>query len=96
MDFLTISGHTPDKFAINLMDTFFTDEEMKGCLFFKSSKSRSARSLLPQDRVKKLLGTYGRICMSSTAQSCSRTLFRRIDFQEMLKSVKFTGCKYMY
>ena len=70
MDFLTISGQTTDKFAINLMDKLFTDEEMKGCLFFKSSKSRSARSLLPQDRVKKLLRTYGRICVCLQQHMC--------------------------
>ena len=70
MDFLTIPGQTPDKFVINSMDTFFTDEKMKGCLFFKSSKSRSARSLLLQDRVKKLLGTYGRMCTCLQQHMC--------------------------
>lgn len=57
MDFQLLTGATPDKYALNLMDSLFTDDEMRGHLFFKSARSKSTRELLPQDRVKKLLGT---------------------------------------
>ena len=58
VDFHQLTGATPDKYALNLMDSLFTDDEMRGHLFFKSARSKSTRELLPQDRVKKLLGMY--------------------------------------
>ena len=57
MNFQLLTGATPDKHALNLMDSLFTDDEMRGHIFFKSARSKSTRELLPQDRVKKLLGT---------------------------------------
>ena len=56
MEVMQITGGSPEKYALNLMDTLFTDEEMKGHLFIKSVKSKSSREALPQDRVKKLIG----------------------------------------
>lgn len=53
-----LPGAEPAKYALNLMDSFFTDEEMKGRLFIKSQRSRSTRELLPQDKVKKILCKY--------------------------------------
>ena len=54
-DFEHLPGLTPAKYALNLMDAFFTDEEMKGHLFIKSQRSKSTRELLPLDKVKKIL-----------------------------------------
>ena len=50
-----LPGAEPEKYALNLLDTLFIDEEMKGHLFIKSHRSRSTRGLLPQDKVKKIL-----------------------------------------
>jgi hypothetical protein len=50
-----LPGSEPGKYALNLLDALFTDEEMKGNLFIKSQRSRSTRGLLPQDKVKKIL-----------------------------------------
>ena len=47
---------TPEAFALGLMDTFFTDEEMRTHLFVKKKKSRSTKEELDRDRVKKLFG----------------------------------------
>ena len=54
-NFECLPGAEPVKYALNLMDAFFTDEEMKDHLFIKSQRSRSVRELLPQDKVKKIL-----------------------------------------
>ena len=55
VDLQHLPGSTPDKYALNLMDALFTDEEMRGHLFIKSGRSKSVRDRLPQDRVKQLL-----------------------------------------
>ena len=55
-DLQFISGATPAKYALNLMDALFTDNEMRGHLFIKSERSKIVRQRLPQDRVKQLLG----------------------------------------
>lgn len=57
VDFQLLTGATPDRYALNLMDSLFTDDEMREHLFFKSARSKSTGELLPQDCVKKLLGT---------------------------------------
>ena len=56
VDLQFMTGATPEKYALNLMDTLFTDEEMKEHLFIKSERSKSIRKRLCQDRVKQLLG----------------------------------------
>ena len=56
VDLQHLPRSTPDKYALNLLDALFTDEEMRGHLFIKSERSKSVRDRLPQDRVKQLLG----------------------------------------
>ena len=55
-DLQHLSGATPEKYALNLLDALFTDEEMKNHLLVKSERSKSTHEKLPQDRVKTLLG----------------------------------------
>ncbi|XP_019862598.1 PREDICTED: uncharacterized protein LOC100640600 isoform X1 [Amphimedon queenslandica] len=51
---LKMPKKTPESFALSLMDTLFTDEEMKTHLFIKKKKSRSNKEELDRERVRKL------------------------------------------
>ncbi len=57
MSLSLISKKNPESYALNLMDTLFTDEEMKGHLLVKK-RSRSNRDALDPVRVKKRFGEY--------------------------------------
>lgn len=56
MAILKMPKKTPESFALSLMDTLFTDEEMKTHLFIKKKKSRSNKEELDRERVRKLFG----------------------------------------
>ncbi len=58
MSLSLISKKDPVVYALNLMDTLFTDAEMQGHLLIKKKRSRSNRECLDHVRVKKLFGKY--------------------------------------
>ena len=70
MSLSLISKRYPVVYALNLMDTLFTDAEMQGHLLIKKKKSRSNMEGLDHSRVKKLFGKYDDAWFSNKGILC--------------------------
>ena len=55
---------TPESYALSLMDSLFTDEEMKNHLLVKKKRSRSTREPLDPEQVKQLFGMINYFAVS--------------------------------
>ena len=70
MSLSLISKRYPVVYALNLMDTLFTDAEMQGHLLIEKKKSRSNMEGLDHSRVKKLFGKYDDAWFSNKGILC--------------------------
>lgn len=52
------SKKTPESYALALMDSMFSDEDMRNHLFIKKRNSRSTKDALDQDKVKKVFSKF--------------------------------------